>query len=699
VPAPPPDPDEPRAFARRILSGPVRVTLLVLAIAGLAACRPPPPRAPALAPLPAEAYAAYLRGRTALYEGDAADALAELDAAAAIAPDEGGIAIARAEALYRLDRRVVAGEAIGAATRRWPRSPEVWLAAGRIQRGAGEARRAIAAFERAIELDRALADAYLGLASTHTLANDPRRAEDALRRLVAAVPDSAEGHHRLAALLLARGDDVAAEPHLRRVLALAAGQIDDRLALAAVAYRGGRLREAIALAREATARSGDELDVARELVAYLLEAGDRHGAVAILDGYDRAVPVPQQVAAAWLLLGLGELDRARTMAEAAAERGAAVDLLRARIALADGDLAAARAAAERVAADDADAAAAQVVAIEALLAGGDVALARARADAALARAPEDVRLLAAAAEAQRRGGDTAGARARFEAAARARPHDRALAMAWIDHEGRAGHPRDALVLAERLLAAQPDDPAAHNLAGYALVLAGGDRQAARALLVRARAHTPGDPAVLDSLGWLLRADGDLAGAARELERAVRIAPLDAAIVVHAATVAVERGDRAGAAELLATVPVTASPELRQAAAALADRVGRPPAGLAGLSAVAPSCYARVRMRTPSLIRLVAGTALALAACSKTPSKAQCEELLTHLIDLEAAAGGAGGKVPDELKAEVEKQKKAIREYAINQKFMDTCTHKTPKKVVECGIAAKTYEDVAACDKK
>ncbi|HVV82055.1 MAG TPA: hypothetical protein VHE35_03205, partial [Kofleriaceae bacterium] len=277
----------------------------------------------------------------------------------------------------------------------------------------------------------------------------------------------------------------------------------------------------------------------------------------------------------------------------------------------------------------------------------------------------------------------------------------------------------ALELAERLLAAQPDDAAAQNLVGYSLVLAGRDFRRARALILSARLHAPGDAGVLDSLAWLERAEGDLAAAAATEERALRITPLDADVVVHAATIAVEHGDRANAAELLAMVPVTAAPELQQQAAALRARLaaagGAPvgvsgtgtatgatgttgTTGLAGGALPGPSCYARVRMRTPSLIRLVAGTALAFAACSKTPSKSQCDQLLTHLIDIEAGDSGAG-KVPDEMKAEVDKQKKAIREYAIGQKFMDTCTHKTPRKVVECGIAAKTSDDVAKCDSK
>ncbi len=96
--------------------------------------------------------------------------------------------------------------------------------------------------------------------------------------------------------------------------------------------------------------------------------------------------------------------------------------------------------------------------------------------------------------------------------------------------------------------------------------------------------------------------------------------------------------------------------------------------------------------------LIAGIVLALVGCNKTASKAQCEQLLTHLIDLEAGAGGAG-KPADNLKAEYDKQRAAIKDYAVGQKFIDTCTHKTPKKVVECGLAAKNADEVAKCDQK
>ncbi|HVV83503.1 MAG TPA: hypothetical protein VHE35_10545, partial [Kofleriaceae bacterium] len=125
---------------------PVRASLVAVLVLVASGCYARPHPAPArLPPLPPQAYAAYLRGRAALYEGDAAAALAAFDDAAAAAPDEAGIAIGRAEAMDRLELRADATEAIDVATGRWPRSPEVWLAAGQLHRGAGDTKQAIAA--------------------------------------------------------------------------------------------------------------------------------------------------------------------------------------------------------------------------------------------------------------------------------------------------------------------------------------------------------------------------------------------------------------------------------------------------------------------------------------------------------------------------------------------------------------------------
>lgn len=95
--------------------------------------------------------------------------------------------------------------------------------------------------------------------------------------------------------------------------------------------------------------------------------------------------------------------------------------------------------------------------------------------------------------------------------------------------------------------------------------------------------------------------------------------------------------------------------------------------------------------------------LASSACKKTPSNDQCEQLLTHLIDIQVVSGGAGkapeglGAAGKDMKGEVEQQKKTIREYAVGQKFIESCTQSTPKAVVQCGLAAKDEKELAACD--
>ncbi len=101
------------------------------------------------------------------------------------------------------------------------------------------------------------------------------------------------------------------------------------------------------------------------------------------------------------------------------------------------------------------------------------------------------------------------------------------------------------------------------------------------------------------------------------------------------------------------------------------------------------------MRTLQAI-LVAGACLA-AGCSDAPSKDQCAKLLDHLIELEMKAGGTDGELTPEMKEDLGKQKPQIADFAVGQKFIETCTEKTPRKVVECGLEAKSAEELAKCD--
>jgi Flp pilus assembly protein TadD len=272
----------------------------------------------------------------------------------------------------------------------------------------------------------------------------------------------------------------------------------------------------------------------------------------------------------------------------------------------------------------------------------------------------------------------------FKTAVAARPHDAELALTWAGFESRSGDLAHALALTEQVLAATPDAAGALNQVGFTLVELKRDLPRARELLARARRLSPGDASVLDSWGWLLRAEGDLPGADRALTRAVLIAPHEPEILLHAATIASERGAGTRARRLYALALARPStPEVH-----LAAQLALAPGGAPQL----PACYARVHMKASVFLRVLAGPLLAMAACADTPSKGQCDQLLAHIIDLEATAGGVKG-----AKDDVEKQKASVKEYAIGQKFIEACTRDTPKKVVACGLAAKNMDEIAACD--
>jgi tetratricopeptide (TPR) repeat protein len=98
----------------------------------------------------------------------------------------------------------------------------------------------------------------------------------------------------------------------------------------------------------------------------------------------------------------------------------------------------------------------------------------------------------------------------------------------LEQDGRVDEAVQAL---QRLLAQRPGDPTVLNALGY--TLAAHDRQLPRAesLIRRALAQMPDNPAVLDSFGWVRLRRGDAAGALPSLQRAYAISH-DPQIAAH-----------------------------------------------------------------------------------------------------------------------------------------------------------------------
>jgi len=515
-----------------------RVRLLVLLVAVLAACRKPAPVKP-LSPLTHTAYAYYLDAKLAGHRSDWAAAAESLAAAAKAAPDQPMIIVELARALAKAKREPAAREALALARKKWPEHPEVWLVSGDLS----PPKQALGAYRRAIELDPDDERGYLGLAKLESAAD----AEATLRDLVERVPGSVEGHFRLAKRFVARGEPENATRELRAVLERDPDHIDARIELARVLRRSGQLAQAIEQTRSAFDRSGQALDIAEELYWLLCEADDRTAAIDLLTLLDDdRSDVEALAAVARLHRGLGLFAPARAIvARIAPVDAEAATLLDAELDSATNPAAAA-AKLLAIAPDSARFADARRLAAEALLVAGDPKAALAAIAPAREAQPTDLDLALLAARARADAGDRAGAKQLV--AALGEGLGPALARARLaDHLGEV---EGALAILEPLLKEHPESTTALNLAGYLLADANRRLPDAEKWLHKARDLAPGDPAVLDSWGWLLLRKGHRRDAIRALDRASRFAPNEPEILVHLAAAWLADGAPRTAAGLL-----------------------------------------------------------------------------------------------------------------------------------------------------
>ena len=495
-----------------------------------------------MTPLSRDAYTHYLGGKLAMYAEDYGKASDELAAAAAAAPDQPMIAVAEARALVKAKREPAALEVLRRARRTWPDHAEVWLASGDLLEKAQPAD-AARSYRRAIELRRDDERGYLGLARLQLAREDASGAERTLRSLVARIPGSVDGHYRLAQRLDLREDLDAADVELRAVLEHDPDHIDARLDLARNLRRLGKLADAIVQTRSAFDRAGQPLDIAEELYWLLCEADDRQAAIDLLTLLDDdRSDADALTTVVHFDLGLGRIDEARAIVpRIAAQDPDAGTIASAEIELATGELildtlvpAAADAALAIPEASTRFGNARRIAAL-AMIAGGKPTRALELIEPARRAKPRDAELAFIAATALADAGAPADARALL-AELRKAGDDVDLQLARARLEDHLHDQTAALAILEPLLRAHPHDVNALNLAGYLLADSRQHLDAAERYLRHARELQPGDPAILDSWGWLLYQRGRTRDAIRALDRASRFAPREAEILLHLATV-------------------------------------------------------------------------------------------------------------------------------------------------------------------
>jgi predicted Zn-dependent protease len=154
------------------------------------------------------------------------------------------------------------------------------------------------------------------------------------------------------------------------------------------------------------------------------------------------------------------------------------------------------------------------------------------------------------------------------------PDDGSLASARLAEH--AGDRTGAIARLDRYLAVHPDDQAALDLCGYLLADANERLGDAARFLARARDMAPGDPAVLDSWGWLLLRQHQTRDAVRVLDHAARLAPREPEILFHLASAwAADGAPRTALAVLAQTDALLATAAVRQRIAELRRALAKP----------------------------------------------------------------------------------------------------------------------------
>jgi len=125
------------------------------------------------------------------------------------------------------------------------------------------------------------------------------------------------------------------------------------------------------------------------------------------------------------------------------------------------------------------------------------------------------------------------------------PYDKAVAL--LPHPGHANWPLfyDRGIALDRAhnwpraeadflkaLELAPNQPYVLNYLGYSWTELGRNLPRARQMIEQALQQRPNDGAIVDSLGWVLLRQGDIAGAVKNLERAVELEPEDSTINGH-----------------------------------------------------------------------------------------------------------------------------------------------------------------------
>ncbi len=552
-----------------------KARVIVCLLALIAACGGSSKRVaprPAPAPLRADAYGHYLRGQVALFEGDFVRAVAELTRACQVAPEEAPIAVALISALYESGDRAAADRAMRAAEQRWPKSAQVWMKSGALYRGTDEHAKAAKSFRRALRFGADTHVLFLDYAGELAAIGERKKAEGVYRKLITTGEASDEAHYQLARLLYQDANPKASARHLEKAVELSPYDLRAWALLSVTLRQLGEPERALQALRHPFDRSGGDARVAEQLFVELLELGPPAHVHELAPALDRDdLSLDTRIGMGHLQMRTGDFAAALATADRLAlvhASGAPLEELRARALMGLGRGQEAEGALRGVAASDPGYPLMQAMLANLLAEQGKLEEASGVLDAASKSFPDDAELTLARAQVFEESGQIEEARQVLQEAVSAHPRASRPLYALAELLSRHGELAAAIALIAPLIDADPRDASALNYVGYTLISQKAKWSRARILLLRALELEPDNSSILDSYGWYLLCSSQLQRARPYLERAARLAPAEAEVLLHLAELRWRLGEEKDAmalfrrAESLASAPAMLS-KIRQ----------------------------------------------------------------------------------------------------------------------------------------
>ena len=173
--------------------------------------------------------------------------------------------------------------------------PAANVALGNLHLRQGQAVQAVAAYERALELDPYFIGAYVNLADLYRMQNRDDIGEPLLRRGLVLLPDAADLHYALGLLLVRRGGAAAALPELESAARLAAENAHYSYVYAVGLHSAGQVEQALSVLRDTDARQPNQPDILAMLISVSREAGDIPAALLYARKLAAALPENREV--------------------------------------------------------------------------------------------------------------------------------------------------------------------------------------------------------------------------------------------------------------------------------------------------------------------------------------------------------------------------------------------------------------------